>query len=282
MRTKTLEETPLKAAARTDASIFSTKKATYVLSPEKHRQDTSKGIYMKHCDAIALETGSARYESNAIVPWARRGMRPIEENFQVRKKPIFYVDLPPRLWTSITKSGSKAMRAGTAAVLVVLPLAFSPWNPPETLLLALPFFGSISGILDSYFSESRLVRETTAYFSLFSFYTESSLRSAAAAEKLEEHLAPALEGAKGEKPSIYVSFGAMHNAIRPYLRHKWLRRSVLNIHKLIPLPFLDRRYLNMVGEVTIKGKPVKFGRVLEQTVAHGYITTISELSQTKR
>ncbi len=234
---------------------FETENAKYNLHPAFHNKIT-EAKNLEDYDAIILESGTLKYENDlSYFSNYKQYEKIIKDVFEL-KKPVYSVDMPSKISENVFKDIIGYAAIETAEIIIPFYVSFSA--PPATLPLALPLVSLILSPGNSINS----IAEADSYLSLSKFYMPAGFRSAISAKKIEEHIAPAIGEEKGEKPNIFVEYGAGHVDMKHYLKSKRLRDSVIKLHSLWNYFPLDRDYLNLIKEFSFDGNPLNLGEVV--------------------
>jgi len=233
---------------------FETNNAIYTLYYGDHTKPTYINDIEKF-DAIILETGVDKYEEVDIYSllFNIQYYKLFEENSRIRNpRPIFYVDVPNNdsIRDIIYKYPYLLLISELQFALITLYSSIYLFlqEIPAWAILLVP---SLSTIL-SFFTTDK-AGKFLGYLSLSRALDRSSYRSAISAKKIEEFVAPEIKKRIGRKPNILIVYGAGHNDMEPYLKHKKLRDIVIKIQKYMPWwKVNDISYENKVGELRNK------------------------------
>jgi len=227
---------------------FSTRNADYRLHLGWHKK-ASMIEDLRDADAIVLETGFDKYEDldlEDMLYCSPQYKIIIQENIKFNEpKPIFFVDLPARKGLRDRDKFGYFVDCSAEISYRIVPFSFS-FTSPFLLFLSIPFASFVSSLLNP---KSKALAEINSYLSLSEFYAPSAMRSAISAKKIEENIAPEMKRRKKRKPEILIEYGAGHADIKPYLEHKKLRDSVINLHSFWKCYPSDKNYIDIIGEI---------------------------------
>lgn len=247
------EAPPVHGARRTrPASVlrYETENARYVHGFGVHSDELTPPEDVYGADAIMLESGSFEYADldmdtvYDMEPYGAPHYRSIiEANLDGERAPIFYTDLP----TASDDERMRYMPLVDAKLRQAAPflggIAAATGGEPG---LAIPMLGASLVSLGGQY----LAQEGGAGLAPFlqlpgNSFTTTGLRSAVMAQKVDEVIAPSLEG--GGKPLIYIQTGSAHLDMPLYMRHTRFRDAVLRAHGVTGDGFCDPAYRDRIG-----------------------------------
>jgi hypothetical protein len=207
---------------------LSTANASYLLHPGSHRQPTRiDAATLRRIDGLVLESGMMRYSDLSIERLRHQPQyASLLSSATAEKMDIFVVDTPYAHSDRRTVLG-----AGSAiGVPFLAGLAGMAHGTPGLGMLAVPAIafcagGGVGGCLPA---------AAVSYAQLSNAYNSFGIRSAVAAMKLDRWVAPRLTESGGERPTIFVEYGAGHLDIAAYLQHPWIRRAVVRYAEAAP------------------------------------------------
>jgi len=241
---------------------FSTERANYHLYGGIHSNETQTSEVIPEMDALVLEKGSYKdeYGSLEALDDHRQYKEVVGTNIDTVRSPIYYVDTESKYEIADldydTDGLKKALREigvaqpislGSIGIPAFAALKLAP-TYPEAAVLALPVAATGSGWVANK-TENTYIDDIAGHLQLSGAYTPFGGRSALSAEKIEEFVAPKVGEETGEKPDIYVEYGAGHLDIKPYLQRPRLRRSVMAAHDVIGYFPNNGPYRDIVAEM---------------------------------
>ncbi len=229
---------------------YSTDTANYIQSAARHDETTEVDDWFEEVDTVVLETGVVPYEELrtfdllAHTQFEELMGKGVEEEIES----LYAVDVPleeemeqTREWIGLRR----IMEAAAATAGVYLAYA----SHPGFAATAFPFLHTIS----AYAANNGHLKETSSLTGLSHFYDATAFRSAVSARKIDEFVAPKEAAKRGEKPTIYLEYGAAHLDMKHYIKHDWLRDVVIGLHGLHDYPsILDGSYMDKVCEINFE------------------------------
>ncbi len=226
----------------TDLLRVETDAATYVLHGGSHGRATQiPDATMRHVDGVVLESGSMGPHESLSTDDLRKEQQygDLIQQSMDNETDIFVVDVP------YTCSDLRVLLEGSLGLglpflaglfgMLHVHIGFS--------LLMLPAIGfAIGG------APSRRMDRVASYAQLSGAYTAFGFRSAVAAEKLEQQVAPQLREDTGTSPIILIDYGSGHLDIAAYLQHPRLRRAVIAFGTRALRGTLDMDYVDRVSQ----------------------------------
>lgn len=200
----------------------STAVADYFLHPGSHQRTTHiSEKTLQRIDGLVLESGMVRYEDLCLEEFRKnRQYTDAVGAAMARERNIFVVDVP-------YACSDARVFLGEAGAKLALPflagLAGVAHAHVGFGLLTLPAIAFCAGDAN----QSSLLNQLASYAQFSNAYNSFGFRSAVAAEKLEQFVAPRLEEETGSRPTILLDYGAGHLDIAAYLQHPRIRKSVL-------------------------------------------------------
>lgn len=234
---------------------YETEHARYVHGFGNHNVEIAPPEEVYEADALMLESGSFPYEEMDLEtvydmePYGTPHYRSIiEENLEGERAPVFYTDLPtesddPRL-QYMPLVDAKLREAAPFIGGIAAALCGEP-------VLSIPLLGaSLISLGGQYLAQGGDTGLAPRLQLPGNSFTPTGLRSAVMARKLEEEIAPSLDGVDG-KPLIYLQTGSAHLDIPMYMRHPRVREGVIRAHSVTRDGFCDSAYRDRVGELRL-------------------------------
>lgn len=194
----------------------STENAEYLLHAGAHRQptridsDTLRGI-----DGLVLESSMMQYDDLSLADLRNHQQyAAILPAAMENTTDIFVVDAPYTRSDTRTFLGASSV-IGMPCIAGLLGVAH---GLPELGLLAVPALAFCAGG-----TVPHLPAAAVSYAQFSNAYNSLGFRSAVAAMKLEQWVAPLLADRSGTTPTVLIDYGAGHLDIAAYLRHPRIR-----------------------------------------------------------
>lgn len=230
---------------------FSTQNADYVLNPGIHIR-TTRVRDIDTIDSFALERSTSIRSLDmfhGIRKYNTQYSDILQKNFSRKTPlPIFLTDTYDKYdSTPISELIGEVADLMIEGAKMAGPMFMFTENPSVyTFPLILPMTSAVISLGRGY---SKTFDKCQSYLQLSNFYTAiTGLRSASAARKIEEFVAPEVRKRIGFKPKIFIDYGAGHGDIEHYLKSKKLRNFTISVSKKIP-SLVDKKSLDVVCEL---------------------------------
>ncbi|MDP8292627.1 MAG: hypothetical protein P9M04_02310 [Candidatus Orphnella occulta] len=227
---------------------FSTEKADYSFyhDTDHFEERNFPAHIIKDHDIIVFETGQTRYERatyNNLLKEPTYGDI-IKKSLRL-KKSIWFVDVPSPYSDAVTAWLILLFYRYIPYALFSVTVVYAPW---QVLLFSWPLaIPVLSYFLPNKFLNINIYKKFKSYVYFSSFYTNSALRSAISAKKIEESLVPATSERIRRRPRILIIYGSDHSDMMLYLKNKKVRDSIIALNRKLGFPFLDKKYIDKIG-----------------------------------